>query len=197
MSEIKVDKISPQSGTALQIGDASDVITIPASATITNLGTATGFGGGKIVQVVNLQDATTGSGTNVTPSDDTIPQLSETNIFLTGNFTPTSATNKLLIFANLNVVFNFSDSWTIIALFNDDTHATNALAVNYISHHSTFRQQLFMQHYMTSGFATEMTFKVGAASHGSGTTYYNAHTDGTRKYGGAMYSEMTIMEIEV
>ncbi len=44
MSEIKVDKISPQSGTALQIGDASDVITIPASATITNLGTATGFG---------------------------------------------------------------------------------------------------------------------------------------------------------
>ena len=41
MSEIKVDKISPQSGTALQIGDASDVITIPASATITNNGTAT------------------------------------------------------------------------------------------------------------------------------------------------------------
>ena len=46
MSELRVDKISPRSGTALQIGDASDVITIPANATITNLGTATGFGGG-------------------------------------------------------------------------------------------------------------------------------------------------------
>ena len=46
MSEIKVDKISPQSGTALQIGDASDVITIPSGATITNSGTANGFGGG-------------------------------------------------------------------------------------------------------------------------------------------------------
>ena len=44
MSEIKVDKISPQSGTALQIGDASDVITIPSGATITNSGTANGFG---------------------------------------------------------------------------------------------------------------------------------------------------------
>jgi hypothetical protein len=45
-STISTDKLIPQSGTALQIGDASDVITIPASATITNLGTATGFGGG-------------------------------------------------------------------------------------------------------------------------------------------------------
>ena len=44
MSEIKVDKISPQSGTALAIGDSGDTITIPSGATITNSGTATGFG---------------------------------------------------------------------------------------------------------------------------------------------------------
>ena len=33
MSELEVDKLIPQSGTALQIGDASDTITIPANAT--------------------------------------------------------------------------------------------------------------------------------------------------------------------
>jgi hypothetical protein len=44
MSEIQANKLSPSSGTALQIGDASDVITIPSGATITNSGTATGFG---------------------------------------------------------------------------------------------------------------------------------------------------------
>ncbi len=44
MSEIKVDKISPQSGTALAVGDSGDTITIPSGATITNSGTATGFG---------------------------------------------------------------------------------------------------------------------------------------------------------
>ena len=44
MSEIQANKLSPASGTALQIGDASDVITIPSGATITNSGTATGFG---------------------------------------------------------------------------------------------------------------------------------------------------------
>ena len=54
MSELRVDKISPRSGTALQIGDASDVITIPTNATITNLGTATGFGGGKLLNVYSV-----------------------------------------------------------------------------------------------------------------------------------------------
>tara|TARA_R100001086_G_C11787107_1_gene245217 strand:+ start:34 stop:612 length:579 start_codon:yes stop_codon:yes gene_type:complete len=44
-SEVKVDKISPSSGTALTIGDSGDTITIPSGATIANSGTATGFGG--------------------------------------------------------------------------------------------------------------------------------------------------------
>jgi len=45
MSEIKVNKISPRTncGTT-QLGDSGDTITIPSGATITNSGTATGFG---------------------------------------------------------------------------------------------------------------------------------------------------------
>ncbi len=61
MSEIKVDKLSPQSGTELTLGDTSDdfllpsgaeiiaqsgsTITIASGATLANAGTATGFGG--------------------------------------------------------------------------------------------------------------------------------------------------------
>jgi hypothetical protein len=45
MSEIQANKLSPSSGTALQIGDSGDTITIPSGATITNNGTQTGFGG--------------------------------------------------------------------------------------------------------------------------------------------------------
>jgi hypothetical protein len=45
MSEIKVNKISPkQLCTQLTLGDSGDTIIIPAGATITNNGTATGFG---------------------------------------------------------------------------------------------------------------------------------------------------------
>jgi len=44
MSEVKVNKISPRSGTGVQLGDSGDNITIPAGATINNQGTATNFG---------------------------------------------------------------------------------------------------------------------------------------------------------
>ena len=55
-SEIKVNKISPSSGTAFQIGDSGDTTTLPSGSTVTaagtinvtgtinNTGTATGFG---------------------------------------------------------------------------------------------------------------------------------------------------------
>ena len=43
MGTVYVDKLDPQSGTALEIGSSGDTITIPSGATITNSGTASGF----------------------------------------------------------------------------------------------------------------------------------------------------------
>jgi hypothetical protein len=44
MSELKVNKVTPRSGTTVTLGDSGDTITIPSGATITNSGTVTGFG---------------------------------------------------------------------------------------------------------------------------------------------------------
>ena len=44
MGTLFVDKLDPQSGTSLEIGSSGDTITIPSGATITNSGTASGFG---------------------------------------------------------------------------------------------------------------------------------------------------------
>ena len=45
MSEIKVNKISPRTNCGtVQLGDSGDTITIPAGVSITNSGTASGFG---------------------------------------------------------------------------------------------------------------------------------------------------------
>ena len=45
MSEIKVNKISPRAAfVTVTLGDSGDTFTIPAGATITNNGTANGFG---------------------------------------------------------------------------------------------------------------------------------------------------------
>ena len=73
MSKIEVDKIIPQSGTALQVGESGDTITIPAGATITNNGTANGFGSADTEKVkVSSNDTTAGflngklvAGTNI------------------------------------------------------------------------------------------------------------------------------------
>jgi hypothetical protein len=43
MSEIKVNKISPRSGTDPTLGDSGDNFIIPSGATLTNNGTASGF----------------------------------------------------------------------------------------------------------------------------------------------------------
>ena len=45
MSEVKVNKISPRTNCGtVQLGDSGDTFTIPAGASITNSGTASGFG---------------------------------------------------------------------------------------------------------------------------------------------------------
>jgi len=44
MSKIEVNTVAPQCGTTLTLGESGDTITIPSGATISNLGTAAGFG---------------------------------------------------------------------------------------------------------------------------------------------------------
>ena len=43
MSELKVNKMSPATGTAFTLGDSGETFTIPSGATVTNNGSATGF----------------------------------------------------------------------------------------------------------------------------------------------------------
>ena len=63
MSEVKVNKISPRSGTTVTLGDSGDTFTIPSGATITNSGTAAGFGStGEVSWNTTVQTASSVSG---------------------------------------------------------------------------------------------------------------------------------------
>jgi hypothetical protein len=94
MSELKVNKISPATGTAFTLGDSGDTFTVPSGATFTNSGTATGFGGGKILQVVHTnnvtassQSVTTGTYTNITGLNATItPSATSSKIYISVNW---------------------------------------------------------------------------------------------------------------
>ena len=78
------NNIINENSNTITIGASGDTITIPSGATITNSGTATGFGGGKINQVVY-----TSSNVNQNVSSDTelmslaiTPSASDSKIFI-------------------------------------------------------------------------------------------------------------------
>jgi len=63
-SEIKANKLSPATGTDVTLGDSGDTFTVPSGATITNSGTASGFGLFSSYAIIADQKAqNTGGGT--------------------------------------------------------------------------------------------------------------------------------------
>jgi hypothetical protein len=102
MSEIQSNKISPASGTALQIGDSGDTITIPSGATITNNGTQTGFGGTNTpaFSVVKTDQQSISNNTDTTVTFQT-EVLDSNGAFASNKFTVPSGTAdaKYFIFA--------------------------------------------------------------------------------------------------
>ena len=92
--EVKTNKISPATGTAFALGDSGDTFTVPSGATIVNSGTATGFGGGKLGQVVSTALKSTVTTTSTTYVDVT---------GLTVDITPTATDSKVLVQVSMNV----------------------------------------------------------------------------------------------
>ena len=102
-SEIKVDKISPASGTSFTFGDSGDTFTVPSGATIANSGTATGFGGANTPNfraTLSAQSATLSGGTWTKISPNTEAYDSD-SAYTGGTFTVPSGKGGLyFIYAN-------------------------------------------------------------------------------------------------
>jgi hypothetical protein len=150
---------------------------------------------GGSVQVVNTQTGAVATGTTIMPFDDTIPQNTEGDEYMTLAITPTNASNKLKI----EIIGHFSENTggnTIItmALFQDAT--AGALAGTFSQNGTTFPEpSMHFTHFMAAGTTGETTFKVRAGRNSSGTTTFNG-VDGARKLGGVTSSSITITEIK-
>ena len=183
--------IIPNAGNIGSVGD-TDAISIASNGVVTFSQTPVGDNTGTMVQVVNVQTGAVATGTTVIPLDDTIPQITEGDEFMTLAITPTSASNKLRI----EVLVNCASSTTTdtkIALFVGTT--ANALSVSDIYGTADWRKQLKINHYMTAGATSELTFRVRGG--GSGGTFTLNGYGGARKFGGTFISSITITEIAV
>ena len=146
---------------------------------------------GKVQQIVNVQTGAVATGTTVMPSDDSIPQNTEGNEYMTLAITPTSATNKLVI----EVLFNGQSSAAggfMCALFQDST--AGALAASWVQ--QTTRNQMNLRHFMAAGTTSATTFKIRAGCEAGGTTTFNGYLS-NRKMGGVFASSITITEYSV
>lgn len=183
-----------------KVDDVDDVLASDMNSVqeeIVAIETALGAGlANPIVQVVNTQTGAVATGTTLVPYDDTIPQNTEGDEYMTLAITPKSATNKLKI----DVVFNACHSAgvaIIVALFQDTTANALAAAEVYAGFATDLRNIKFT-HYMTSGTTSATTFKVraGGQTGSAGTLTFNG-TGSARKFGGVMASSITITEIKV
>ena len=149
---------------------------------------------GKIVQVVNFSTGAMSSGTTtISTYGDTIPTKAEGDKVMELAITPTSASNKLIIEAQIGVFFNSSGAeYNTILLLQDAV--TNALAVSINQMVAGYRGNQVLRHYMTAGTTSATTFKIHIGSPSASTTTFNGES-GARKYGGTAASSITITEI--
>jgi hypothetical protein len=162
-----------------------------AVGAITTTGTV--FAPGAQIQMVSTETGAVATGTGLIPHDDTIPQITEGDEYMTCSITPKSATSKLIIevIANLastgNVVF-------VCALFRDSV--ANALAaVRQDTPYAVSSLCMSFRHVMTSGTTSPIIFRVRAGGNGGAyTTTFNG-TAGARIFGGVMASSIVICEV--
>jgi len=176
--------LSPHSGPALmEVWDAAPTITNAISGT--NIS--------RVVQEVNTTTGASATGTTTIPLDDTKPQSTEGDEYMTLAITPTSATNKLEIDVIVNLSNSNSDRWLIAALFQDSGTDSLGTAWSYAGV-GTEGQQIVLKVYVTAGTTSSTTFKVRAGANAAGTTTFNGSI-GNRYFGGSMASSITIKEI--
>lgn len=150
-------------------------------------------GVGSLVQVVSTLSSGTASGTTTIPLDDTIPQITEGNEFMTLAITPKSTTNLLIIDAEL-FVSHSAVARMIGALFQDAT--ANALAATSVYQGTAGGEvKLFIRYTMTAGTTSSTTFRLRAGSNTAGTIYFNGFSTG-RTLGATTKSSMVIYEIK-
>ena len=153
-------------------------------------------GANRVVQVVNTIDSAVATGTTQWVLDDTIPQNTEGDEYMTLAITPTSSSNKLLIEAEVNLSHSAAIAWMAAGLFQDST--ASALAASWAGRDNAIAApcKVTLSHYMDAGTTSSTTFKIRAGTGIAGTTTFNGITGG-RSFGGVMASSITITEIRV
>jgi hypothetical protein len=149
-----------------------------------------------VVQTASAIVTASATGSTVIPLDNSIPQKTDGDEYLTLNFVPTNASNKLHIDAALVLSNDASATNTYIAALFKGTDS-DALSVGVGSAYGSGAiGTAVLHHEMTAGTTNQITFKVRGGCSNSGTTTLNGAA-GSGLFGGVGTSFIKITEIKV
>jgi hypothetical protein len=145
---------------------------------------------GQQVQRVSTQFSGVATGNTAIPTDDTIPQSTEGDQYMTQAITPTSAANLLEVDTLANLLSSPA-AVVVMALFQDA--GANALAANWqLSSTSGFFMTLV--HTLLAGTTSATTLRLRIGPGVSQSLYFNG-SSASRFLGGVFGSRMAVKEI--
>jgi hypothetical protein len=210
MSQLEVDKVIPQSGTTLTLGDSADTITIPSGATL-DASNATLTLPDDSVTTAKIDDgavtnakvdasaaiATTKLGAGavlqvVSATDATGRSTASTTYVtasntLTVSITPSSVSNKVLVFGHSTLNIVGANKLTYLTVYRDATNiaSTNGFANQFSADGGEYSSNGFS--FLDSPSSTSaLTYQVYIKAESGGTAIMNAN---------ATTSAITVMEI--
>ncbi len=145
-------------------------------------------------QSVHTQTGAVLTGTTPIPFDDTIPQITEGNEYMTLAITPTDASSILEIDVCIVLSSNFVGTTAIAAALFRDSGAGALAAGTQISPSANSPMTINFRHRVAAGSTSPTTFRVRGGTSGAGTTTFNGNA-GARALGGVMASSITITEL--
>lgn len=151
---------------------------------------------GDTVQTVSNYTGAVATWTTTIPYDDTIPQITEWDQYMTQAITPISAINRL----SINIVANWSQNWslnTTLALFQDATAWALACIAEWVVAATPVEMfPLILDHFMVAWTTSATTMRARVGISWSWTYTFNGAAT-ARKFGWVMSSWMKITEIMV
>ena len=178
MSTLEVNSIQPlSSGSTITLGASGKTLSIPSGCTITNSGTATGFGGGKVGQLITATQSTA----------STTSSSSFGDINISANITPSATDSKIYIQCMVSVLVTRSNAevYGRMKLVRDSTDIYTQGSQNfggYTGGASALQIMatlpiLFID---TPSTTSQITYKLqGANSGGGSTTFHYQNTPST------------------
>jgi len=136
---------------------------------------------GDMVQRTVLLTGVVTTGITTTPADDTIPQITEGDEYMSRTIVPLSAANLIDIVARVHITHSAPTAFTVALHVAGNS---NALAAT---------NERDMHHNVVAGTTVSRTYTIRCGNSGAGTMTFNGNA-GARLYGGVMNSSLVVSE---